>query len=113
MEEGADYGRPQARHAPEYDPNDLELKVVRKRCRGKGPASRLTTGGVEKKRKHVDEEPHTVKKRKTEPWPKEHCQGRDKTVIAATTRYEQGFSNVYRCSLDGRRIRMCSASRRL
>eukprot|EP00971_Amphidinium_carterae_P072616 1436178-Amphidinium_carterae.1 len=71
--------------AGDDDEGDLELKVVRKRCRCKGPASRLTTVVVEKKRKSADEEPLTVKKQKREPWPK------DQTVIAATTRYEQGF----------------------
>eukprot|EP00971_Amphidinium_carterae_P352033 6492391-Amphidinium_carterae.2 len=80
--DGADYGRPEA-HQDNQD--DLELKVVRKRCRGKGPASRLTSVVVEKKRKHVDAEP---KKRKL--WPNECCQGRDQTVTAATTPY-QGF----------------------
>eukprot|EP00971_Amphidinium_carterae_P113937 2257739-Amphidinium_carterae.2 len=62
--------------AGEDDQDELELKVVRKRCRCKGPASRLTTVVVQKKRKSADEEPLTVKKQKREP---------------ATTSYEQGF----------------------
>eukprot|EP00971_Amphidinium_carterae_P124705 2470173-Amphidinium_carterae.1 len=54
VEEGGHYGRPPASAARcliDDDEDNLELKVVRKRCRGKGPASRLTTVVVEKKRK--------------------------------------------------------------
>eukprot|EP00971_Amphidinium_carterae_P329363 6461752-Amphidinium_carterae.1 len=62
----------------------LESKVVQKRCRCKGPAFRLTTVVVEKKRKHVDEKHRLSRSGRG-------SRGEKKKTLSRQTPYDQGF----------------------